>query len=571
MVEITRLPKLKVVHISPEVKPYFHTGGGPSDIVGKLPKMLQEAGLQTQIIMPAYRQILTSNKLQSLKDSLSRNGVAMNGDSITPEVYSAAAEEGSPKVYMIGGKGYFDLEHPYCNNQDDLERFAFFSLASIQLMKKPGEQRPDVIVCHEWQTGLVPAYLRTIFKNDPFFANTKTVFVMHDIGLQGNFPREFFTKTGLGWHLFTPEHIEFHGWVSLGKAGMIFSDATVVRSLEYAQRIQSHPHGQGFEGIAKELAEGSRLLGMVESDKTWVPTRPFTDEIAEAWKGAEIALFRSLVKTQFEGMERATQTYPLREFLSMTVTEHLKLHNPKVSEFYPQLAEADRNEIDRFVGHQQSHIFDKIETMDELKALVQDLRKISDETLLGCQKAVEEHVRTGGRSSLLSGEKKLLSDIPPLEVTGDKIQAGLEKRQYLARVVPASGDPGRWLKALKSVEDLDKYGLSLTGKALEAFKRNKLLVVKGCFRIKALGDRSFYQLKIDDWAENQKGLEKKMPIYFLTSPGEVGEIVEAHFQELGHYKRHFLPMQMLQSMQPQTLRKVLLLFLQHLTNQQVNL
>jgi hypothetical protein len=152
---------------------------------------------------------------------------------------------------------------------------------------------------------------------------------------------------------------------------------------------------------------------------------------------------------------------------------------------------------------------------------------------------VEEHVRTGGRSSLLSGDKELLSDILPLEVTGDKIQAGLEKRQYLARVVPASGAATRWLKAFKDVNDLDKYGLSLTGKALEAFKKNKLLVVKGCFRIKALGDRSFYQLKIDDWAENQKGLEKKMPIYFLTSPGEPGEISEDHFKELGFEETYY--------------------------------
>ncbi|MCM8776016.1 MAG: glycogen synthase, partial [Candidatus Omnitrophica bacterium] len=111
--------------------------------------------------------------------------------------------------------------------------------------------KPDVIHCHDWQTGLIPVYLKTIYADRPIFAKAKTVFTVHNLGYQGNFPPDSMPLTGLGWELFKLEKLEFYGKVSFLKGGLVYADAITTVSERYSQEIQTKEFGCGLDGVLR--------------------------------------------------------------------------------------------------------------------------------------------------------------------------------------------------------------------------------------------------------------------------------------------------------------------------------
>src|SRR3989304_773759 len=106
---------------------------------------------------------------------------------------------------------------------DNAERFIFFCRGVLEALRALA-WKPDVIHCHDWQSGLVPAYLKTVHGADPFFADVASLFTVHTLGYQGLFPPETFSLTGLPGHLFTPAGIEFWGKGNFLKAGLVCAD-----------------------------------------------------------------------------------------------------------------------------------------------------------------------------------------------------------------------------------------------------------------------------------------------------------------------------------------------------------
>ena len=119
-----------------------------------------------------------------------------------------------------------------------MERFAYFCRAVLEAAKKL-DFKPDIIHCNDWHTGLIPVYLKTLYRKDPGFTQTKTLFSIHNLGYQGNFPYSQLKATGLDESLFREEGIEFYGQISFLKGGLIFSDTLTTVSPAYSQEIQT--------------------------------------------------------------------------------------------------------------------------------------------------------------------------------------------------------------------------------------------------------------------------------------------------------------------------------------------
>ncbi len=218
---------LKVLLASSEVVPFAKTGG-LADVAGALPQALEELGVDVRVIMPKYASV-------KLKENFGKLGKNV-------------------KVYFVENDGYFARPQLYGDKfgdyKDNLDRFAFFSRQVLERAKQENF-RPDIIHCNDWQTALVPVYLNTLYKYDPFFASTKTVFTIHNLAYQGLFPKEEFPKTGLDWSLFNIRYFEFYDKMNLMKAGLVYADLLNTVSPTYAEEIQTSEFGCGLEGVIK--------------------------------------------------------------------------------------------------------------------------------------------------------------------------------------------------------------------------------------------------------------------------------------------------------------------------------
>ena len=253
------MKQLKILIATSEAIPFAKTGG-LADVAGALPKALNGLGLDARIIMPFYWHVQEGNF--KLKQTGAQASVPLGLREIDSPVFEAEAS--GITAYFLKRDEYYDRKYLYTMPEgdyfDNVERFILFSRGVIEAIKKLGF-RPDIIHCHDWQTGLIPAYLKTIYKDDPFFSNTKTVFTIHNIAYQGQFPASRFPLTGLPQEVFTQDGIEFWGDMNLLKAGIVFSDIVTTVSEKYSREIQTPEFGYGLEGVL--LAKREKLFGVL--------------------------------------------------------------------------------------------------------------------------------------------------------------------------------------------------------------------------------------------------------------------------------------------------------------------
>lgn len=229
---------VKVLFCSSEVVPFAKTGG-LADVAGTLPLELANLGIEIKIVLPYYKIISPRKfKLKRL-------------DKYTLTV----TLQNKVKVYFIQNKKYFDRASLYQYNgidyKDNLERFTYYCQQTLALTKKL-KFKPDIIHCNDWQSALIPVYLKTLYKKDIFFKKTKTVFTVHNLGYQGLFPKEELALTGLSEDVFSIDGLEFYGRINLLKGGLLFSDKITTVSSTYANEIQTSQFGCGLEGVLEK-------------------------------------------------------------------------------------------------------------------------------------------------------------------------------------------------------------------------------------------------------------------------------------------------------------------------------
>jgi starch synthase len=289
---------LKVLFLSSEVTPFAKTGG-LADVSGSLPVALKRAGLDVRIVMPFYRTIKEGTVKTCL---LAKDLEVPFGDRLLKvNIFETFLGEDIP-VYLVDREDMFDRPGLYGNTKgdyyDNLERFSLFSHSSLKTAQAIGF-RPDIIHCHDWQTGLVPALLKGPYKSSAVFSNAATVFTIHNMGYQGIFPPEKINITGLsGPQFFHPEGLEYWGRISLLKAGIVYSDAVTTVSPTYAREVLINEYGLGMEGVL--LSRSKSLHGILNGVdyNEWDPSKDpdipanYTSSMISGKKRCKAALLR---------------------------------------------------------------------------------------------------------------------------------------------------------------------------------------------------------------------------------------------------------------------------------------
>ncbi len=220
--------------------------GGLADVVGTLPKYLKKLGHDVRIIIPKYRTI--DGKKYNLQTLPYRLQVNVGKETESFRIKHCITEDGV-EVYFIENMRYFNRLSVYGDGgvdyPDNRERYIFFCRAALEAVKAV-MFRPDIIHCHDWQTGLIPAYLKTNMKNDGFFWNTSSVFSIHNIAFQGSYGADTVEVAGFSWEDFTVDKLEFYNNVNFLKCGIGMSDAVSTVSPTYAKEIKEF-NGRGME------------------------------------------------------------------------------------------------------------------------------------------------------------------------------------------------------------------------------------------------------------------------------------------------------------------------------------
>ena len=165
------------------------------------------------------------------------------------------------KFYFIDNEYYFSGYQPYGEIRFDIEKFAFFSKAALSVLPVIGF-RPDLIHCHDWQTGLVPVYLNDSFQQGEFYRGIKTVMTIHNLKFQGTWDIKTVRQiTGLPAHFFTPDKMEAFKDANLLKGGLVYADAITTVSNTYAEEIKTEFYGEHLEGLMQ--ARSNDLRGIV--------------------------------------------------------------------------------------------------------------------------------------------------------------------------------------------------------------------------------------------------------------------------------------------------------------------
>lgn len=240
--------RLKILFVSSEVTPFSKTGG-LADVAQGLPVALNKRGVDIRAVTPKYKCVHIEGDRAELNHCV--------------------------PVYFIEEDRYFMRDGLYGTKDgdytDNLDRFVFFSRRTIEILKEIGF-KPDVIHCNDWQTALVPLYLKEEAQRDSFYGGIKTVFTIHNLGYQGLFPKDEFEKTGLPLKYFSIDGVEFYGKIGLLKAGIIFSDCVTTVSPTYAKEIQTRELGYGLNGVlSKRRKSIFGILNGIDYDE-WNPS-----------------------------------------------------------------------------------------------------------------------------------------------------------------------------------------------------------------------------------------------------------------------------------------------------------
>ena len=264
---------MKILFVATECVPFCKTGG-LADVIGALPKELRKRRHDVRIILPKYRTI--RGQEFGIKEAHEQVHIPIGNRIETGDIRMTKTDKKIP-VYFIHHEGYFGRSGIYRTSAGDYpdndERFLFFCRAVLEACKAM-EFRPDVIHLNDWQTGLIPVYLKTFYQRDSFFQHTRSVMTIHNIAYQGIFPKTVMDLAHLDWADFIPEKLEFYDQVNFLKAGLVYADVLTTVSPTYAQQIKSgYDYGRGLEGILQHRSQDLKgILNGLDVEE-WNPAK----------------------------------------------------------------------------------------------------------------------------------------------------------------------------------------------------------------------------------------------------------------------------------------------------------
>lgn len=273
--------RFKILFVTSEVVPFVKTGG-LADVSAALPQMLSEMGHEVRIVVPKYGAVDDRKfkihevvRLKDLKINIGNKEVIFSLKSCF-----LPGQKIRVQIYFLDNQEYFGSRNSLYSDpmngtdyEDNDERFILLSRAVFELIIKLG-WIPDIIHCNDWQCGLIPAYLKTTYKNEENFDKFKTLFTIHNLAYQGEFPKSSFKKTGLPEQLNTQDGIIHKGKLNFMKSGLTFADVINTVSETYANEIRTDNElGSGLKDVLSKRKND--LYGIINGidTKVWSPEK----------------------------------------------------------------------------------------------------------------------------------------------------------------------------------------------------------------------------------------------------------------------------------------------------------
>ena len=238
----------KILFAASECVPFIKTGG-LADVVGTLPKTFDRTKYEAAVILPYYTCIPHEyrNNFQYIHHFYMDYGKRKGNFHVGIMKYVIDGIS----YYFVDNEYYFGGDRPYSDAKFDIERFTFFCKAVLAIMPVINF-KPDIIHCHDWQTGLIPVFLRSMYAENPFYFGTKTIMTIHNLKFQGIWDiKTFEYNTDLPGYMFTPDKLEFKKDANMLKGGLVYADYITTVSDTYACEIQNDYYGEGLDGLLR--------------------------------------------------------------------------------------------------------------------------------------------------------------------------------------------------------------------------------------------------------------------------------------------------------------------------------
>jgi starch synthase len=257
----------------------FAKTGGLADVAGSLPKALARRGHQCVVFMPLYRACRSAEAPLQPTDLIFHAPVG--GRPVSGRLWQSTLPGSCVPLFLVEQPDFFERDDPAAGRglyqqtlpdgsrrdyPDNCARFAFFNRAVLESLRLL-DFWPDVLHVHDWQTGLLPVYLREAYRplgdarRDLPYGRLHTLLTVHNIAFQGIFRPQDMALTGLDWRLFNPSQLEFYGHLNCLKAGIVFADLVNTVSPTHAREIQTSYFGWGLHGVLTE--QRGKLSGIV--------------------------------------------------------------------------------------------------------------------------------------------------------------------------------------------------------------------------------------------------------------------------------------------------------------------
>ncbi len=293
----------KILFAASEAVPFIKTGG-LADVVGSLPKCFDKKKYDVRVVLPKYACI--SEEWKSLLEYRFHFIMDLNWRKQYVGVLEYQYE--GITFYFIDNEFYFSGPKPYTDFNYDAEKFAYFSKAVLCMLPKL-DYKPDIIHCHDWQTGLVPVFLDSLRQKDDFYLNMKTIITIHNLRFQGmcdmNQAKDI---TGLADSYFTNDKLESYGCANFLKGGIVYANKITTVSSSYAEEIKTRFYGERLDGLMNARADS--LVGIVNGID-YTEYNPETDEV----------IARNYTVNTFRKKKKKNKS-ALQEALGLAVDEH---------------------------------------------------------------------------------------------------------------------------------------------------------------------------------------------------------------------------------------------------------
>jgi starch synthase len=255
-----------VLLIGSEALPFAKTGG-LADVLGALPPAIARLGWDVTLVLPRYRAVVAGVPVGRFK-------VIVGGYTADARFYEAPLDDGA-RAILVDVPDLYDRDALYgvgSGYPDNARRFAMLVRAAFEFVARR-DMPPSVVHAHDWQAGLAPVYLKTVYARHPILGGTPSVITIHNLAYQGLFEPDWLPRLDLSWDLLSVDRLEFWEKISFLKGGINDADAITTVSPRYAEEIQTPELGAGFDGILRRRA--ADLVGILNGidTTTWDPAR----------------------------------------------------------------------------------------------------------------------------------------------------------------------------------------------------------------------------------------------------------------------------------------------------------